>query len=141
MPAPIEQELTSDSVLGPSGHGTRVPRPGAASLAPKTSRSGSRLFFQIQLVEIIVGKIVFNQTPSGKLAEGMVDGSNQLQSNRLVADIQLSVANAAGTTSAAVTTITFVSSALPLNYAVFVAPAKPTSSHPCLPRLRTASIL
>src|SRR5580704_6590405 len=43
MPAPFEQELTSDSDLGSSGHGTRVPRPGAASLAPKTSRAGSRL--------------------------------------------------------------------------------------------------
>jgi hypothetical protein len=55
----------------------------------------------------------------------MIDGSNQLRSNRLVAGIQLPVANAAGATSAAVTTaITFVSNALPPNYAVFVDPGQ-----------------
>jgi hypothetical protein len=98
MPAPIEQELTSDCDLGPSGHGTRVPRPGAASLAPKTSGRG-RVSFQVPLVE-------------------MIDGSNHLRSNRLVAGLQLS--RCQRVPPAVTTAITFVSNALPPNYAVFV---------------------
>jgi hypothetical protein len=51
----------------------------------------------------------------------MADGSNQSRSDRLLAGLQLSVANASGATSAAVTTaVAFVAGSLPAAYSVFV---------------------
>jgi hypothetical protein len=51
----------------------------------------------------------------------LADGSNQSRSDRLLAGIQLAVANLSGATSAAVTTaVSFLPGALPSVYAVFV---------------------
>jgi hypothetical protein len=56
----------------------------------------------------------------------MADGSNQSRSDRLLAGIQLAVANLSGSTGAAVTTaVTFVAGALPTAYAAFVDPGQP----------------
>jgi hypothetical protein len=55
----------------------------------------------------------------------MSDGSNQSRSDRLLAGLQLAVANLSGATSAAVTTaVAFVAGALPATYAVFVDPGQ-----------------
>jgi hypothetical protein len=51
----------------------------------------------------------------------MADGSNQSRTDRLFAGLQLTVANASGTTGAAVVTaVAFVPGALPTSYAVYV---------------------
>jgi hypothetical protein len=56
----------------------------------------------------------------------MVDGSNQARTDRLIAGVQLSVANAAGSTGAPVTTaVAFPAGALPASYAVFVDAGQP----------------
>ena len=51
----------------------------------------------------------------------MVDGSNQARSDRLIAGVQLSVANAAGSAGTPVaTSVSFPAGALPSSYAAFV---------------------
>jgi hypothetical protein len=56
----------------------------------------------------------------------MVDGSNQARTDRLIAGVQLSVANAAGSTGTPVSTaVAFPAGALPASYAAFVDPGQP----------------
>jgi hypothetical protein len=51
----------------------------------------------------------------------LADGSNQSRSDRLLAGLQLSVANAAGASGASVTTaVSFVAGSLPNAYAAYV---------------------